>query len=155
MFVVIFYSSNRKPKKKKKIYIYIYINLWSPLNSKEIKPVNSKGNQTWMLIGKTDAEAEAPVLWPPEAWPIWKCQVFGAQPFFFFFWFPIAAVKNYHKHSDLKQCIFIILHFWNSGIQNESHWDKTKAGCIPVSLTFPASGGLPAFHAPGPSSFHK
>ena len=74
---------------------------------------------------------------------------------FFFFWFPIAAVKNYHKHSDLKQCIFIILHFWNSGIQNESHWDKTKAGCIPVSLTFPASGGLPAFHAPGPSSFHK
>ena len=65
--------------------------------------------------------------------------------------------KNYHKHSDLKQCRFIILQFWNSGIQNESHWDKTKvqADCIPVSLTFPASSGLRAFHAPGPSSLHN
>ena len=37
--------------------------LESPLNFKEIKPVNSKGNQPWMLIGRTDAEA--PILWPP------------------------------------------------------------------------------------------
>ena len=38
--------------------------LESPLESKEIKPVNSKGNQPWLFIGRTDAEAEAPVLWP-------------------------------------------------------------------------------------------
>ena len=37
------------------------------LNSKEIKPVNPKGNQPWIFIGRTDAEAEAPVLWPSEA----------------------------------------------------------------------------------------
>ena len=48
--------------------------LKSPLNSKEIKPVNPKGNQPWIFIGKTDAEAEAPKHWPPDAkiWFIWK-----------------------------------------------------------------------------------
>ena len=40
--------------------------LESPLNSKEIKPVNPKGNQHWIFIGKNDAEAEAPILWPPD-----------------------------------------------------------------------------------------
>ena len=42
-------------------------NLESPLDSKEIKPVNPKGNQSWILIGRTDAEAETPILWPPHA----------------------------------------------------------------------------------------
>ena len=37
---------------------------YSPLDSKEIKPVNPKGNQSWIFIGRTDAEAEAPILWP-------------------------------------------------------------------------------------------
>ena len=39
----------------------------SPLDSMEIKAVNPKGNQLWIFIGKTDAEAGAPVLWPPDA----------------------------------------------------------------------------------------
>ena len=38
----------------------------SPVDSKEIKPVNPKGNQPWIFIGRTDAEAEAPMLWPPD-----------------------------------------------------------------------------------------
>jgi len=41
--------------------------LESPLDYKEIKPVNSKGNQSWIFIGRTDDEAEAPVLWVPDA----------------------------------------------------------------------------------------
>ena len=41
--------------------------LESPLNCKEIKPVNSKENQLWIVIGKTDAKAEVPILWPPDA----------------------------------------------------------------------------------------
>ena len=41
--------------------------LESPLDSKEIKPVNPKGNQSWIFIGRTDAEAEAPKLWPPDS----------------------------------------------------------------------------------------
>ena len=40
--------------------------LESPLDSKEIKPVNPKGNQPWIIIGRSDAEAEAPRLWPPD-----------------------------------------------------------------------------------------
>ena len=38
----------------------------SPLDSKEIKPVNPKGNQPWIFIGRTDTEAKAPILWPPD-----------------------------------------------------------------------------------------
>ena len=41
-------------------------NSLSPLDSKEIKPVNPKGNQPWIFTGRTDAEAEAPILWPPD-----------------------------------------------------------------------------------------
>ena len=41
--------------------------LKSPLDSKEIKPVNPKGNQSWIFIGRTDAKAETPILWPPDA----------------------------------------------------------------------------------------
>ena len=40
--------------------------LESPLDCKEIKPVHPKGNQPWIFIGRTDAEAEVPVLWPPD-----------------------------------------------------------------------------------------
>ena len=48
--------------------------LQSPLNFKEIKPVNPKGNQCWILIGRIDGETEAPVLWLPDvkSWLIWK-----------------------------------------------------------------------------------
>ena len=41
--------------------------LESPWDCKEIKPVHPKGNQSWIFIGRTDAEAEVPILWPPDA----------------------------------------------------------------------------------------
>ena len=41
--------------------------LVSPLDCKQIKPINLKGNQFWIFIGRTGAEAEAPILWPPDA----------------------------------------------------------------------------------------
>ena len=46
----------------------------NPLDCKEIQPVHPKENQSWMFIGMADAEAEAPILWPPESknWLIWK-----------------------------------------------------------------------------------
>ena len=40
--------------------------LESPLDCKEIQPVNPKGNQSWIFIGRTDVEAETPILWPPD-----------------------------------------------------------------------------------------
>ena len=48
--------------------------LESPLDCKEIQPVHPKGNQSWVFSGRTDVEAEAPILWPPDAksWLIWK-----------------------------------------------------------------------------------
>ena len=48
--------------------------LESPLDWKEIQPVYPKGDQSWVFIGKTDVEADTPVLWPPDAksWLIWK-----------------------------------------------------------------------------------
>ena len=50
--------------------------LESPLDSKETKPVNPKGNQPWIFIGRTDAEAKASVPWPPEV----KSQLIGEDP---------------------------------------------------------------------------
>ena len=48
--------------------------LESPLDCKEIKPVNPKGNHSWIFIGRTDAEAEVPMIWPPDvkSWLIGK-----------------------------------------------------------------------------------
>ena len=48
--------------------------LESPLDSKEVKPVNPKGNQLWIFIGRTDAEA--PILWPPDG----KSRLIGKDP---------------------------------------------------------------------------
>ena len=53
--------------------------LKSPLDCKEIQPVHPQGNQSWIFIGRTDAEAETPIFWPPDAnsnilatWLIWE-----------------------------------------------------------------------------------
>ena len=50
--------------------------LESPLDSKEIQPVHPKGNRSWIVIGRTYAEAEAPILWPPDM----KSWVIGKDP---------------------------------------------------------------------------
>ena len=50
--------------------------LENPLDSKEIKPVNPKGNQPWIFTGRTNAEAEAPIFWPPDV----KSQLIGKDP---------------------------------------------------------------------------
>ena len=44
----------------------------SPLDCKETQPVHPKGNQSWVFIGRTDVEAEAPILWPPDVKNIGK-----------------------------------------------------------------------------------
>ena len=50
--------------------------LESPLDCKEIKPVNPQGNQSELFLGRTDAEAETPIVWPPHA----KNQLIGKDP---------------------------------------------------------------------------
>ena len=50
--------------------------LESPLDCKEIQPVHPKGDQSWVFFGGTDAEAESPILWPPDA----KSPLTGKDP---------------------------------------------------------------------------
>ena len=59
--------------------LWCWRRLLSPLGSKEMKPVNPKGNQSWLFIGRTDTEAEAPILWLPDAksWLIGKDLMLG------------------------------------------------------------------------------
>ena len=59
-----------------KNWLFWIVVLEKTLESKEIKPVTSKGNRPWIFIGKIDAEAEAPILWPPDV----KCQIIGKDP---------------------------------------------------------------------------
>ena len=50
--------------------------LESPLDFMEIQPVHPKGDQSWVFIGRTDAEAETPILWPPDV----KSRLIGKDP---------------------------------------------------------------------------
>ena len=61
---------------RNKLYVWRKTTIESPLDSKEVKPVNPKVNQLRIFIGKTDAETEAPILWPPDA----KSQLIGKDP---------------------------------------------------------------------------
>ena len=56
--------------------VFLEETLESPLDCKEIQPVNLKGHQSWMFIGRTDAEAETPIFWPPHA----KSWLIGKDP---------------------------------------------------------------------------
>ena len=72
VFPVVIYRCESWTIKKAEHWTIDSFELWcwkrleSPLDSREIKPVNPKGNQFWIFIGRTDAEAEAPIIWPPD-----------------------------------------------------------------------------------------
>ena len=61
------YKESWVPKNWSFSTVVLQKTLESPLDCKEIKPVHPKVNQSWMSTGRTDAEAEAPILWPPDA----------------------------------------------------------------------------------------
>ena len=78
-----YYVKSKHIKKKKKsknnsqridAFVVLEKTFESPLDCKEIQPVHPKGDQSWVLIGGTDVEAETPILWPPDGknWLIWK-----------------------------------------------------------------------------------
>ena len=68
------YKESWAPKNRYFWTVVLEKTLESPLNCKEIQPVHCKGNQSWVFTGRTDAEAETPILWPPVAnnWLIGK-----------------------------------------------------------------------------------
>ena len=76
--------------------------LESPLKCKEIKPVNPKGNQSWIFTGRTDAEAEAPVLWPLDV----KNLLLGKDPHWRRPWHPtpVFLPRKSHGWRSLDGC---------------------------------------------------
>ena len=68
----------------------------SPLDFKEIQPGHPKGDQSWVFIGRTDVEAETPILWPPDA----KNRLIGKYP---------DAGKNYHTIALISQAGKVML----------------------------------------------
>ena len=68
VFPVVMYGCESwtvKKAKLRRIDALLEKTLESPLDCKEIQPVHSKGDQSWVFIGRTDTEAETPILWPP------------------------------------------------------------------------------------------
>ena len=55
-----------EPRRIDAFEVWCWRRLLSPLDCKEIQPVHPKGDQSWVFIGRTDPEAEAPILWPPD-----------------------------------------------------------------------------------------
>ena len=78
--------------------------LESPLDSKEIKPVNPKGNQPWIYIGRTDAEASASVLWPPDV----KSQLIGKDT---------DAGKDWGQEKGATEDAMVGWHHWLNGYE--------------------------------------
>ena len=70
----LYYKGNWVPKNWCFWTVVLEKTLESPLDCKEIQQVHPKGNQSWIFIGRTDVEAETPILWPSDAknWFIWK-----------------------------------------------------------------------------------
>ena len=68
------YKESWAPKNRCFWTVVLEKTLESPLDCKEIQPLHPKGNQSWVFIGRTDVEAETPILWPPDVknWLVWK-----------------------------------------------------------------------------------
>ena len=76
------YKESWAPKNRCFWTVLLEKTLESPLNCKEIRPVNPKGTQSWIFIGRTDIEPETPIFWPPDAksWLIWLIKVIWKDP---------------------------------------------------------------------------
>ena len=104
----------------------------SPLNCKEIKPVSPKGNQSWIYIGKTDAEAETPILWPPDVTNLF----IGKDP---------DAWKDWRKkEKGMSENEMFAWHHWLDGyeswtIKKAEHWkiDAFELWCWRRLLSIP------------------
>ena len=81
----------------------------SPFDSKEIKPVNPKGNQSWIFIERTDAEV--PILWPPDA----KNWLIGKDP--------DAGQDWRQKEKGITEDEMVGWHHWLNGHEFEHHWE--------------------------------
>ena len=88
--------------------VWCWRKLESPLNCKEIQPVHPKGNQSWIFTGRTEAEAETPILWPPDV----KNWLIGKDP---------DAGKDWgQEEKGMTEDEMVGWHHWLDG--HESEW---------------------------------
>ena len=83
----------------------------SPLDSQEIIPVHPEGNQPWIFIGRTDTEAEAPILWPPDA----KSQLIGKDP--------DAGEDWGQEEKGMTEDEMVGCNHWHNGHEFEKLWE--------------------------------
>ena len=101
------YKENWVPKNWCFWTVVLEKTLESPLDCKEIKPVDPKGNQSWIFIGRTDAEAETPIIWPPDE----KNRLIGKDP---------DAGKDWrHKEKGKTEDEMVGWHHWLNGHEFE------------------------------------
>ena len=93
--------------------------LESPVDSKEIKLVSPTGNQPWIFIGRADAEAEAPILWPPDV----KSWLIGKDP---------DAEKDWRQEEKgARGDEMVGRHFWLNGYESEQNpGNSREQGCL-------------------------
>ena len=95
------------PKKRYFWTVVLEKTLESPLHCKEIQPVNPKGNQSWIFIGRTDAKAEVPIVWLPDA----KNWLIGKDP---------DAGKEWRQEKKgTTECEMVGSHHWLNGHEFE------------------------------------
>ena len=102
----------------------------SSLDSKEIKPIKPKGNQSWIFIGRTDAEAETPILWPPD----WKKWLIEKDP---------DAGKDWRQEKVVTEDEMVGWHHWLNGheselwkiVKNRESWCATVHGVTESDTT--------------------
>ena len=97
--------------------------LESPLNCKEIKPVHPKGNRSWILIGKTNAEAETPILWPPDG----KNWLIGKDP-------DAGKDWKWEEKGRTEDCWMVSLTQWTWVWVGSGSWWWTGKPCVLQSM---------------------
>ena len=107
VFPVVTYGCESWTVKKAKCWRIDAFEMWfwrllSPLDCKEIQPVNPKENQSWIFIGRTDAEAETPILWPPDV----KNRLTGKDP---------DAGKDWRWEKGTTEDEMVGWHHWHDG----------------------------------------
>ena len=102
------------------VELYCWRRLENPLDSKEIKPVNPKGNQPWIFIGRTDAEVEVPVFLPPDM----KIQLIRKDP---------DAGKDWgQEEKGVTEDEMVRWHHWFSGHECERIPGESEGQCAAV-----------------------
>ena len=101
------YKESWAPKNWCFLIVWLEKTLESPLNCMEIQPVHPRGNQSWIFIGRTDAEAETPILWPPDA----KNWLTGKDP---------DAGKDWRlEEKGTTEDVMVLRHHWLDGHEFE------------------------------------